>query len=81
MARKKQKDVECGVVTESIKGTLKQKTILYFGKKPEYYVQCDQEDCQHVDENRPPCPLTVDMFEEELKEMEERRRARKEERG
>ncbi len=80
MARKKQKNIECGVVTEAVLGTLKQKMILYFGKKPEYYVQCDQEYCQYVDENKPPCPLGIDMFEAELKEMEEKRRARKEER-
>ena len=28
------------------------------------YVRCDDRDCQYVDDNRPPCPLTPTMFDD-----------------
>jgi hypothetical protein len=28
------------------------------------YVRCDQRDCQYVDENRPPCPLSTVLFDD-----------------
>jgi len=41
-------------------------------------VQCDQTDCQYVEENKPPCPLHVGMFAEEIRAAEEARKARTE---
>jgi hypothetical protein len=43
-----------------------------------YFVQCNQVDCQYVEANRPPCPLSVDMFAEEIKAAEALRAARRE---
>jgi len=42
-------------------------------------VQCDQFECQYADENIPPCPLTLDLFAQEIKDSEERRKAKKRE--
>jgi hypothetical protein len=41
-------------------------------------VQCNQTDCQYVDENKPPCPLTAAMFADEIKAAEEARAQRSE---
>jgi hypothetical protein len=43
-----------------------------------YFVQCNQSDCQYVDENKPPCPLHVGMFSEEIRAAEEARPRRDE---
>jgi hypothetical protein len=47
------------------------------GRPPGYFVQCNQEDCQYVDENKAPCPLTPDMFGDEIRAAEEARAARR----
>jgi hypothetical protein len=47
-----------------------------FGRPQAYFVQCNQLDCQYVEENKPPCPLHVGMFADEIKAAEEARRAR-----
>ena len=43
-----------------------------------YFVQCNQLECQYVEQNAPPCPLHVDMFAEEIKAAEAQRAARRE---
>ena len=45
---------------------------------PDYFVQCNQTDCQYVDENKPPCPLTSAMFADEIRAAEEARAQRSE---
>lgn len=47
-----------------------------FGRPAGYYVQCDQADCQYVDENQPPCPLNVGMFADEIEAAADRERRR-----
>jgi hypothetical protein len=51
---------------------------LGFGRKPGYFVQCNQTDCQYVEENKPPCPLNVSLFADEIKAAEEARARRDE---
>jgi hypothetical protein len=41
-------------------------------------VQCNQVDCQYVEENRPPCPLHAGMFADEIRVAEDARAARRE---
>ena len=41
-----------------------------FGRQRGYVVQCNQTECQYVDENEPPCPLHIGMFAEEIKARE-----------
>jgi hypothetical protein len=31
-----------------------------------YFVQCNQADCQYVEANQPPCPLSPAMFGDEI---------------
>lgn len=42
---------------------------------PDYFVQCNQADCQYVEANALPCPLHVDMFREDIARMEMARAA------
>jgi hypothetical protein len=32
------------------------------------FVRCSEKDCQYVDANKPPCPLTLALFTEEIRE-------------
>jgi hypothetical protein len=40
-------------------------------------VQCNQLDCQYVEENKPPCPLHVGLFADEIRAAEEARASRR----
>jgi hypothetical protein len=62
------------VVSESVRIRLRRAD--GFGLDRGYFVQCDQVDCQYVDENKLPCPLHVDMFAEEIKAAAAARSAR-----
>ena len=78
MPKRKTKNFFCPVISENVKIVLKTKTSLSRITE-ELYVQCNQFECQYVDENVPPCPLTLDLFAEEIKEREEKRKAHKKE--
>jgi len=39
----------------------------------ELTVKCNQTECQYVDKNEPPCPLSLDMFADEIREQAEQR--------
>ena len=79
MRTKKKKEFFCTLLSEKVKIALKTKISLSRTYDNERYIQCNQFDCQYVDENIPPCPLTLDLFADEIKEREERRKAKKEE--
>ena len=49
-----------------------------FGRPQGYFVQCNQIDCQYVEENKAPCPLHVGMFADEIRAAEEARAPRDE---
>ncbi len=76
----KGKDFFCSVVSEDVKIALKRKPSLS-GQFAEdkLYVHCNQSECQYIDDNKPPCPLTLDLFSEEIEEKENRRKSRREE--
>jgi hypothetical protein len=44
-----------------------------FGRTQGYFVQCNQTECQYVEENKAPCPLNPGLFAEEIKAAEEAR--------
>ena len=77
MSRSRAREFECPVVSETVSIRLKRST--GFGRAPTYFVQCNQTDCQYVEENKPPCPLNVSMFAEEIRLGDEARAARAEE--
>ena len=76
MSRKKAREFWCAVVSEMVGIRLRRAD----GFEPErgFFVQCNQIECQYVDENAPPCPLNVGMFAEEIKAVEVARASRNE---
>jgi len=77
MAYSNIKDYFCTIISERVKITLKNRP--YIGHKPkiELFVQCNQPDCQYVDLNQSPCPLSLDLFGEEIERREEKRREKR----
>lgn len=56
------REVWCNVVGQHVRVRLRRS--ISFTQPSEYFVQCDQRDCQYADENKPPCPLTLDLFKD-----------------
>lgn len=79
MGAKRQREYECLVVHEMVKIHLRKKVKARWTGTSELIVQCDQGECQYVDENVPPCPLNLSMFEEEILAREEKARLQREE--
>ena len=68
MTRPPSKSFRCHVVSETVTISLRRRTP--FGGKSQLFVRCSEVDCQYVDANEPPCPLTLDLFAAELLERE-----------
>jgi hypothetical protein len=66
MNRMPTKSVWCNVVSETVTITLRRRTAL--GAPGKLFVYCSERDCQHVDTNAPPCPLTLELFAAEIQE-------------
>jgi hypothetical protein len=77
MTRGRGREFWCSVVSEMV--TIRLKRPGGFGRPQSYFVQCDQTDCQYVEENKPPCPLHVGMFADEIRAAEEARATRRDE--
>jgi hypothetical protein len=77
MTRSRAREFWCEVVSEQVMIRLRRPG--GFGRHQGYFVQCDQADCQYVDENKPPCPLHAAMFAEEIRAAEEARARRSDE--
>jgi hypothetical protein len=75
MSRSRPREFWCAVVSESVQIRLKRPS--GFGRAQGYFVQCNQNDCQYVEENKLPCPLSLEMFTDEIHALEEARRARR----
>jgi len=76
VSRGKAREFLCEVVSENVQIRLKRWG--GFGRPQGYFVQCNQSDCQYVDENKPPCPLHVGMFADEIRAADEARAQRAE---
>ena len=72
MANGRKKVFFCNVVSEEVEITLINKRSISIKFKKELFVQCNQSDCQYVDTNQYPCPLTLNLFADEI----ERRKAK-----
>jgi hypothetical protein len=68
MNRPPSKSFRCHVVSETVTISLRRRTPL--SGKGALFVRCSELDCQWVDSNEPPCPLTLDLFAAEIKERE-----------
>ena len=76
MAKGRGKDYFCAVVSENVEINLKNKHSINYKAKKELFVQCNQSECQYVDLNQAPCPLSLDLFADEIEKREEKRRDR-----
>ena len=77
MAYSSKKDYFCTVISEGVKIVLKNKPYISHKPKNKLFVQCNQPDCQYVDLNQSPCPLSLDLFAEEIERREEKSRDRR----
>jgi len=71
MTRMPSKSFACSVVDETVTITLRRR--LSLGVSGKLFVQCSERDCQYVDANEPPCPLTLDVFRTEIRDRMETR--------
>ena len=62
MVKKNIQDFYCNLVGEDVKIFLKQKYNPGLTYNKDFFVKCNQEDCQYVDENKSPCPLYTGLF-------------------
>lgn len=67
LGKRRPKDYFCSVVSEDVEIALINKAPFSRELKNELFVQCNQRDCQYVDLNQLPCPLSLDLFDEEIK--------------
>ena len=77
MAKRGEKDYFCVVVSEDVKIALRNKPSLSCKTSNELFVQCNQLECQYVDLHQSPCPLSLDLFAEEIEKRENKRRDRR----
>jgi hypothetical protein len=66
--RRGEREFWCTVVSERVMIRLRRAD--GFGRQRGHFVQCNQTECQYVDENQLPCPLNTGMFAEEIKAAE-----------
>ncbi len=67
----------CTLVSEDVKISLKNRPSLSRELKSDLFVQCNQVECQYVDLNRSPCPLSLALFAEEIENREKKSRERR----
>ena len=80
MQKNKGKDFFCSVVSEDVKIVLKKQPSLSGQfSADKLYVHCNQAECQYLDDNDSPCPLTLDLFSKEIEEKENKRKVEREE--
>ncbi|MGH7316984.1 MAG: hypothetical protein ACREK9_04620 [Candidatus Rokuibacteriota bacterium] len=66
MPRTPTKSYNCSVVSETVSISLRRRQSL--GGNGKLFVRCSETECQHIDTNEPPCPLTLQLFEAEIAE-------------
>ena len=71
MNRPPLKSFRCEVISETVRIALRRRTV--FSGKGELYIRCSESDCQYVDANEPPCPLTLALFADEIQVREAER--------
>jgi hypothetical protein len=60
------KSYNCSVVSETVSISLRRRQSL--GGHGKLFVRCSETECQYIDTNEPPCPLTLQLFEAEIAE-------------
>ena len=64
MSRMPSKSFSCDVVSETVSITLRRGNPL--SGRGKLFVRCSEKDCQYIDANEPPCPLTLALFTAEI---------------
>ena len=64
MSRMPSKSFACSVVGETVTIALRRRVSI--GASGTLFVQCGEHECQYVDANEPPCPLSLDLFDAEI---------------
>lgn len=77
MSKRRETNYFCTVVSEAVAIALKNKPSLSRELKSDLFVQCNQHECQYVDLNQPPCPLRLELFDEEIENRKRRSRDRR----
>lgn len=67
MPRMPSKSFSCSVVSETVTIAL-QRRVSSGPARGKLFVRCSEHDCQWVDTNEPPCPLTLELFSAEIQE-------------
>ena len=78
MTRKMMRDFHCNVINEEVRICLCKKSTAGLRSESALFVMCNQNECQHVDDNKLPCPLNLSLFAEEIRAREETARLRRE---
>lgn len=65
-SRPPKKPFYCAVISETVSIAARRRRSL--DGRGEMFVQCSEVDCQYVDANVPPCPLTLDLVADDLRE-------------
>jgi hypothetical protein len=60
------KSFRCTLISETVTIALQRRISL--GATGKLFVRCSERDCQYVDANEPPCPLTLDLFSAEIEQ-------------
>jgi len=66
VSRMPSKSFRCDVVSETVSITLRRSNAM--AGRGKLFVRCSEKDCQYVDANEPPCPLTLALFTAEINE-------------
>ena len=64
MSRMPSKSFRCDVVSETVSIALRRSNAM--AGRGKLFVRCSEKDCQYVDANEPPCPLTLALFTTEI---------------
>jgi len=67
MPRMPSKSFRCNVVSETVTIALRRRTS-FDDVHGALFVRCGERDCQYVDSNEHPCPLTLELFRSEIDE-------------
>jgi hypothetical protein len=66
VSRMPSKSFRCEVVSENVAITLRRRNAI--AGRGKLFVRCSEKDCQYLDANEPPCPLTLALFTSEIRE-------------
>ena len=72
LPRAYRKDYFCTAISEHVKIALKYRLTISSEPENKRYVQCDQPECQYFDLHKYPCPLSLDLFSEEIEKPQKK---------